>query len=432
MAKYKIERNNGRTLLVVPGQKGQQISEREFYIINTVQIPCLVKADLIRKSNSFKLVYDISGYISLREYLFNPLNRFSFSRLLKNILDNLKTLQNSFFNEQYLLLDVNTVMVNPSTQELKFIYIPITFYENGISLKYFLLSIIDFCSFDQGETGDYIREYIRILNNGINFSVFDLEEYIKRTGQSSDAFSKENRCRKCGAEIGSNVNFCSYCGARVGELSVKSESIYDPSRSAFSRPVAPESDREHYNHYNPDDIYRASDDVPHSPPMPPSPPVPTRQSYGKTPAYDTESQSYGYIPYVNPERDYLQNESINETCGYASALTGVIGPEHSFRGNEKNPHLISVKTGERIKISGSVFSIGKDPYQNSYCIRNNSAVSRTHAVIKNQNGRWCISDLNSTNKTYVNGSEVFPGSDVDIFNNSRITFANEEYIFSFC
>ena len=138
MAKYKIEKNGGRSVLVVVGQKGQQLCEREFYAVNTDQIPCLVKAEMVRKSNIIKLLFDFSGFISLREYLFNPLNKQSFAQLLKNILNNLNILQRSYFNQQNLLLDINTVMVNPLTQELKFIYVPLAFYDNDFNLKEFL------------------------------------------------------------------------------------------------------------------------------------------------------------------------------------------------------------------------------------------------------------------------------------------------------
>lgn len=179
MSKFKIEHSASQNFLVIQGQKGQQISEREYYAISTGQIPGLLRAELSRKGSTFKLVYNISGYISLREFLVNPLNKQSFARLLNNILNNLKALQRAYYNYQFILMDMNAAMVNPSTQQVSFVYVPITFYESGTNLKEFLLSIIQCCSFTPGENTDYVREYIRILNAGINFSVFDLEEYIK-------------------------------------------------------------------------------------------------------------------------------------------------------------------------------------------------------------------------------------------------------------
>ena len=237
MGKYKIEHHAGQTLLVIQGQKGQQISEREYYAIHTGQVSGLLRADMVRKGNTFRLCYNISGFISLREFLVNPLNKRSFGRLLSNILHNLQALQKAYFTHQFILMDLNAAMVNPTTQEVSFVYVPIAFYESETNLKEFLLSIIKCCSFVPGENTDYVREYIRILNNGINFSVFDLEEYIKTLG--TDAEAVEKRCSKCGALLLDGVLFCSACGMKVGGLHrAPANGVYEPlSRIAAPQPA---------------------------------------------------------------------------------------------------------------------------------------------------------------------------------------------------
>ncbi len=384
MAKYKIEHSDERTLLVISGQKGDQLSEREFYAITTMQISCLVRADIVRKSKTFKLLYDISGFIPLREFLMNPLNKITFSNLLKGVLDNLKILRQAFFEERYLLLDVNAVMVNPLNQELKFIFVPISFFNNNASLKSFLLSIIDCCSFVQGESGDYVREYIRILNNGINFSVFELEEYVRRLSTANLGAKDEKKCNKCGAALEYNVNFCSLCGTRIGEIVVNNDKVYDPSKTVFQY------------------IGQAAtvSDIPANNQIEPiSSPV--------------ASVTHGRMSI--PAEWAIHKEQFIETA--------VI---HQLYGNQA--FLVDVLTGEKVAVNSRYFTIGKEQ-SNSFCISNNSAVSRNHAVIKNINGRWMISDINSTNFTYVNGNRVVPGQDVEIFNNTKITFANADYIF---
>ncbi len=433
MAKYKIERSRGRTLLVIAGQKGDQLSEREFYAITTMQMPCLVKADIVRKSKTFKLLYDISGFIPLREYLMNPLSKKTFSQLLKGILDNLKILQRAYFEERYLLLDVNTVMVNPLNQELKFIFVPISFYGNSVSLKNFLLSIIDSCTFVQGESGDYVREYIRILNNGINFSVFDLEEYVRRLNSDSPENKHEKKCNKCGAVIGYNVNFCSLCGTRIGEIVVNNDNVYDPSKIAFRQvvqavtvPDIPTSvPPNSYNAYGVAGIPASSPENSSGYSSGGSATIPAYTgnghrdvSYGDNRGQINSSLSSG--PETHGRRSVppdfgVPNGPINETA----VIPQLYG---------KQVFLVDAVSGEKVAVNSQVFSIGKDR-SNSFCIENNSAVSRKHAVIKNVNGRWMLSDANSTNHTYANGNRVMPGQDVEIFNNTKITFANADYIF---
>lgn len=232
MGKYKIENISGSNYLVFQGQKGHQLSQREYYMINTGQIAGLLRADAVKKGNAYKLQYNITGYISLKEYLYNPINKVGFSGLLGNILSVLKTLNAAFFNQQYLLLDVNAVMVNPATRNVAFVFVPLTFFESDTNLKTFLLSIIDCATFMQGEDLSYIKEYIRILNSGINFSVFDLEEYIKNLSQVNEAKETGKVCSRCKGQISGESNFCPYCGLKLGGVVIKengSAGVYTPA-----------------------------------------------------------------------------------------------------------------------------------------------------------------------------------------------------------
>lgn len=392
MSKFKIEHSSGQNFLVIQGQKGQQISEREYYAISTGQIPGLLRAELSRKGSTFKLVYNISGYISLREFLVNPLNKQSFARLLNNILNNLKALQRAYYNYQFILMDLNAAMVNPTTQQVSFVYVPITFYESGTSLKEFLLSIIQCCSFAPGENTDYVREYIRILNAGINFSVFDLEEYIKKLKLNDQSNEQAKKCSRCGSLIQPNVNFCSSCGMKVSGIKVENtHGVYDPAR-VVARPQQ------------------------HQPPQEQQ----TQQVQQSHQAQQLPDALMNAVSEVNPNR-YSETIS-NSVVGSQQAAPAI--PQ------QKNACLTRCKTGEQIPISSEQFRIGKDPYNCEYCVRDNSAVSRCHAVIKTVNSKWFINDLNSTNKTYVSDRAIYPYMDIELCDGMSIKLANENFIFN--
>lgn len=387
MSKFKIEHSAGQNLLVIQGQKGQQISEREYYAISTGQIPGLLRAELIRKGSTFKLIYNVSGYISLREFLVNPLNKQSFFNLLTNILNNLKALQSAYYNHQFILMDMNAAMVNPATQQVSFVYVPITFYESGTSLKDFLLNIIQCCSFVPGENTDYVREYIRILNAGINFSVFDLEEYIKTLNVDDQTNNQAKKCSRCGSLIQPNVNFCSSCGMKISGIMVEdAKGVYDPAR-VVARP------QQHRAH---------RDQQPQ--------PILTQQKD---------------VPVVNKHENSPNRYS--ETIARSVVDAQQIMPTN---GQQKLVVLTRCKTGEQVQISSGRFRIGKDPFNCEFCVADNFAVSRCHAVIKSVNGKWFINDLNSTNKTYINDSAICPYTDVELSNGMRIKLANENFVFN--
>ena len=396
MSKFKIEHSSGQNFLVIQAQKGQQISEREYYAISTGQIPGLLRAELVRKGSTFKLVYNISGYISLREFLVNPLNKQSFAKLLNNILNNLKALQRAYYNYQFILMDMNAAMVNPTTQQVSFVYVPITFYESGTSLKEFLLSIIQCCSFAPGENTDYVREYIRILNAGINFSVFDLEEYIKTLNIDNQNSNQAKKCSRCGSLIQPNVNFCSSCGMKVSGIKVENvNGVYDPAR-VVARP------QQHQQVQQPQ-------------------PIPQPQPMQQPPqAQQHQEKSMNNVSNIASNR---YSETISHSVVESAPAAPVVQ-------QKKNACLTRCKTGEQILISSEQFRIGKDPYNCEYCVTDNSAVSRCHAVIKSVNGKWFINDLNSTNKTYVGDRVINPYMDIELCDGMNIKLANENFIFN--
>lgn len=89
-----------------------------------------------------------------------------------------------------------------------------------------------------------------------------------------------------------------------------------------------------------------------------------------------------------------------------------------------------MKTGERITIDKNTFVIGKGA--DADFIISNSAVSRMHAKIVNQNGQFYIIDNASTNGTYVNGKTIEPNQSVEIKNGDLLRFSNEELKFFTC
>ncbi len=370
MSIFKIERDLGQSFLVIQGQKGQQISEREYYAINSGQIKGLLHATVLWKSKSFKLRYNISGYISLKEFLVNPLNKTTFAKLLNNILVNLKSLQKAYFNYQFILMDINAAMVNPATQEVNFVYVPITFYESGTSLKDFLLSIIQNCSFVSGERNDYVRDYVKILNSGINFSIFELEEYINGLNGGYKSSESGKRCTKCGFALLPNDNFCPACGLKANIINVENpQNVYDPLIN-FSVP--------------------SNNDI---------------NSISTCSFADNKNEEV-YDSFFECDHQKMNYEKIRNKA-----------------------YLVRLSNGEEIFISVYPFKIGKDSVNNQYCISNNSAVSRCHLEIQCLNNRWYVVDLKSTNKTYVEGQSIPPYVPVEIFNGTNIKVANEAFKF---
>lgn len=349
MNKIKIVSRSGISQLILKSQKGQQLNENEVYAINANKVAGLLHLDVVQKGTSFKLIYNLTGFITLQEYLTTPLNKERFAMILQNILSNLQSLERNFFNQQYLLMDFNRVMVNPATQHIYFIYVPIQYFESGTSLRDFLLNIIQHATFASGEDTSYVRDYITILNNGINFSVFDLEEYISRLlGQPSKEL-QSIECPQCHTRLAKGTNYCHACGAKVsGNTGMTGKGVYDP----------------------------------------------------------------------------LKGTTV---LGADSGGTTVLGSEELYEPHF--PYLIREKNEEKISIDKPSFRIGKEKKDSDYFVSDNSAVSRSHADIITREKRYYIIDLNSTNKTYVDGRVIPVEKEVEIFSGAKIRLANEDFVF---
>lgn len=377
MNKIKLANKLGLSQLIIKSLKGQQVSENEVYAINANKVPGLLHLDVVQKGSSFKLIYNITGFISLKEFLKTPLNKQLFAQILQNILANLKAVESAYFNQQYLLMDINQVYVNPNTQHIYFTYVPILMFESGTSLREFLLGIIQHGTFAPGEDNSYVRDYINILNSGINFSVFELEEYInKLIGQNSSRI-QEVECPNCKIKLKKGTNYCHACGAKVsGNTGNTGKGVYDPLADTKGKEIEETIEEEE----------------------------------------------------VIVRKDNTQGLSDGTTVlGADPGGTTVLGSEELEA--PVYPYLIREKVDEKISVNKPSFRIGSERKYVDYWVSDNSTVSRSHADIITREKRYFIIDLNSTNKTYVDGRAIPVEKEVELFDGTRVRLSNEDFVF---
>ncbi|MCM1299219.1 MAG: FHA domain-containing protein [Firmicutes bacterium] len=361
MNKIKFIRKKDNIRFVLKSEKGQALNENEIYSVNNNMLPGLLHMEAERRKNSFQITYNATNFISFKEFLVNPMTKDAFAGILNNITETLAAVEKLFLRKECLYLDYDFVTVNPLTQQIYFIYVPIQGIDCGFSLREFLLSIVHYTSFDSYEDNGYIKEYISILNNGINLSEFDLREFVgKLYGQQISSKYKEYM---------SNLNKTPPTSITASKASEKAETaasgIYDP----FSAAV--------------------------------------------------EASGAGFTQSNTGKTVFLGNSDSEETVFLGTAA-----------GKDKNsPYLIREKNREKIWIVKDNFRLGKKGDFIDYCIKDNNAISRSHAVILTKNDRYYIMDLDSTNKTFVNDFPVSPNCEVEIFDGTDICLANEKFTF---
>lgn len=476
MNKIKFVKNPRISQIIIKSQKGQSLNERDIHVITNNQLKGLIKVSIEQKNTSFKLVYTTTGFVPLKDHLKNMMNKDTFAKLLQNILNILQSVQDANFYQECILFDINYVLVNPSTQNIYFIYVPIQNFEGSGTLRDFLLSIVQNASFAPGENPAYIREYVSILNKKADFSIFDLRDYInsiaphKIPGGASP--NSKVRCPRCNSPLADNIKFCASCGANVIGLT----GDFKPQSQAFSTPVNAEPPRSNPRRGDSQPIDLLG--IPTRPPQlkKPEPPksdfCPNGQSF--PPRSNFQSNKPQYPPQNNfapngqqysqrnnvPQSNYApnrqpypqQNNAPHNNFNVPNNNSNVVNITKSFREEHMNvpeedpyfggtvvltdhssastaAYLVRISTGERTVIDKPQFTVGRMLGHVDYCVTNNSAVGRQHIKITNNNGRYFICDLNSTNGTYIDEHEIPKNVDTEVFSGSKVTLANEDFKF---
>ncbi|MCD8120002.1 MAG: FHA domain-containing protein [Lachnospiraceae bacterium] len=142
-------------------------------------------------------------------------------------------------------------------------------------------------------------------------------------------------------------------------------------------------------------------------------------TYGQSQGTDS-MRGTGNTP--QPNRNYGATTTLKKNKAGATTVL-------KKKPNASGPVLIRLKTSERIPIQKSPFNIGRDPEFADYCISDNTAVGRSHAMITVREGQCFVLDSNSINHTYINGEMIPSSAEVPIHEGDRLSFADEDFEF---
>lgn len=95
----------------------------------------------------------------------------------------------------------------------------------------------------------------------------------------------------------------------------------------------------------------------------------------------------------------------------------------------RTPCLIRTKNNERIPVNKEIFRLGKERSFVDYLISDNGAVSRSHANILKRGDQYFVVDNNSTNHSFLDGVQLQGNVEKPLRDGSKITLANEEFVF---
>ena len=121
---------------------------------------------------------------------------------------------------------------------------------------------------------------------------------------------------------------------------------------------------------------------------------------------------------------------LNAGAGETTVLNAGAGETTLLNSNVNYGTLTRSKTGEKIKINCDNFVIGKELSRVNYCVSDNTSISRTHVRFTNKGGITYVTDLKTTNGTFLNSVKLQPNQETALNNGDKLSLSDEEFVFS--
>ncbi len=368
--KIKAKSKEYRLVVRVKTSLGEKVDEKELDRFSRIYLRSFLKPQLIKKN---LIEYTGPIGITLQERLKEVITKRDFLLVMEQIIVAIEKIQANSMSIHSTVLDMEHVYINKTTKEIQIIYFPLLDSMRKVDVVGFLEAVIYSAKPAEEKDAECISNFTYFLKNLTRFDIDKLEKYIAKEDRSVvSTIRKQN-------------------AGQSGFITDKKQIYY-----------------EHYQNKQEEEI-----------------------------ATEILSEEGGdtSLLFEEEEATSLLSEEDEATGLLDDDATGLLEEESTtlLREDEMKvyfPTLFRVLTAENISINKPVFRLGKEKSYVDYFVRNNVAVSRSHADIITRDGRYFVKDLNSKNHTYINNVEIPVLSEVEIFSGDRLRLGNEEFIFN--
>lgn len=368
MARLSTKQKNDQIIVKRKLVWGEKISEREVQVFKSTLIRGLVRPNVEGK----KITYTVPGNQTLQKYLQSGIGKKEFFVIIAQIIELTKKIDRYGLNINNLILNIQYVYMNNLTKEMHFIYQPVVNKDISTSIYAFVNDIAYAAVFQLDEDTQFINDFMKFLQNMERYSATEIEQYIlKKYPETYKQVKREQ----------------------------------PKSTVLHSKAWSQEQDDDDM------DTALLEDD----------------DDMDTILLMEDEDMDTGLLE----EDEDMDTMLLMEDEDMDTCLLDEEEPQTVLLNEEvrKYPYLIRMTTYEQVEVNKPVFRIGKEKSYVDYFIANNNAVSRLHADIIEKNNSYYIKDNNSTNKTYVNGTIVIAGQEVEIRDGDQIMIANETFEF---
>lgn len=415
MVDLNIKENNNNVIAEYQLKNGDRIDNLTLGMLMNNRIEGVIPVSPVQEENEQSFRYDITGMVSLKEYLGEYVKRDSILKAFYEIAVSIRESTEYMINWTSFLLDKKKIYVNQRTGKVGLICLPILSVVNDGNTCNFFKNILFSAQFDLYENGDYVGKLITFLNP----RTYTLEKFIY---ELEDMLGMEHRVYELEVEDEPAEEVSkAEAQSETGEAEAQSEA--DKQSEAGEAEVQPEAE-EADNQSEVDEVSEAAEEQA------------VQETEELQESTEPETDSEASQAEAAEENETSEEELIAEIIDVEDEepISQIINledkePVSQTINAEDKPFLLRISNNEKIYIDKDRFVIGKDAEKADYCITGIPAISAEHAFIIREGNEYILVDNNSENHSYMNRVLISPDEEVYIPHKAHLRFADEDFEF---
>ena len=369
----------------------ESVNERLCGMIGTGAVGGVLPVFLEKGRKDVLIGCDVSGLVPFFQYVNGFVNRASFLDFVYGLLQIIKGCEANMMATQNLDLHRDRIFVDPRTGALRCIYWPVVNNQAERLPGVFFSSLPSLFCFDMGEGREYLERYNSFFYGIEPFSVNNFEKMILSL---KDKASGDDRGHFTERPVKDAVS--------SSEARKRASVEYDPFAVLLERE---------------EEKLRC-------------PSCGTKNRKGAL-----SCELCGVALFEGNDKAGVEKINFNDAAAFTrSASAEIVSVMKEVQKNaapaekKARARVVLVRTGREYTLGDGAFRMGKDPSL-ELCISDNTFISRRHAEISKREGKYYLTDLGSTNKTFAENVQLVPEMPFELKNNTKFRLANEEMVF---
>lgn len=482
MKTFTYENQGAETLLVYHLDQEEHLDDFAKGMLQSNEMTGILRPSFVQRDMDQYLKFPVTSKIPLKDYLNGEMEKDTVLKLCISVTEAVQEVEEYMLTREKLILNPDYIFVDISKKEADFLYLPVDEYMTDIPVKEFFLYLLSHMRFQMSEDISYVAKLIHFLNDPKTWEFQDFQRYIKVLMEESaepklppETSPQSNRpVEGLGVPLfeQQDVPLPVQLVPETQETGAAPEETGKKKKGLFGKREKKEK---------PNKAVKGLAPGMEVPGMEiPGMPVPDRPAPGPEVVLDVdengkilmeqgqaeEKKKSGLFRFGKKKQNGKTGNEIPEPVmeaplqAFQQAVqqplqvsmgrgtsdddnrTVIMGGGNDYGhtvvlGGGENTcaqmrqvvKLTRRRNGQSMMINKEVFHIGREGSFADFFIGDNPAIGAAHADIFLDAGQYFVSDRNSLNHTYVNGSMVAAGQPRPLRSGDVITLADEDFDF---